>query len=44
MVDVYGWKFGYLGTLFAVITSAFLPIIFILKRELGEIKEIKQNL
>jgi hypothetical protein len=42
-VDVYGWETGYLGTLFAVITSAFLPMIFILRRELGEIREIKQN-
>lgn len=43
LVDVYGWETGYLWTLFVVIASATLPMLFILRRELNEIKEIKQR-
>ena len=41
LIDQLGWETGYLRTLLFVQLTASIPLLFILKRELAEIKTIR---
>lgn len=41
LIDKFSWENGYLLTIAVVITSASIPLFFILLRELREIGEIR---
>lgn len=38
LIDKFSWEYGYLLTIAVVIASATIPLMFVLVRELGEIR------
>jgi len=43
LIDLHGWEIGYLRTLVIVQACALLPTALVLRRELGEIREIRNE-
>ena len=43
LIDKYGWHYGYLFTISAVISMTMIPLVFILIREIGEIRAIRSR-
>lgn len=40
LIDLWGWETGYLRTLFFIQATSAVPLLFILKREIAEIRTL----